>query len=245
MAGYGVIVLIAVPETRPIAPRVASPRHAATGPSRPWFLDGPFVALLLLTLFLALLPHQSGSTLSAHMTRQGFTAAAFGAVMAVNGVLIIALQPALAAWSATRDPSRILAIASLLYGIGISLHGLAPSVPLHAAAVSVWTLGEIFESPSRAAVVAAMAPADARGHYQGAVVMAFGASQLVAPKLGTWTWENVGPDALWSACLVVGVVLAFGHLAAAPARRRRMAAEAAAEAAAGAGVSAPSPSGSS
>lgn len=235
MAVYGVIVLVAVPETRPAAPVEAAPVEAA--PARPavrsWLRDGPFLILVVLTLLLALLPNQAGSTLSAHMTWQGFTPAAFGAVMAVNGVLIIALQPALTAWSARRDPSRVLAVAALFYGIGIALHGLAPSFPLHAAAVTVWTIGEIFESPSRSAVVAAMAPADARGRYQGAVVMAFGAAQLVSPKLGTWTWEHVGPDVLWGACLVVGAVVALAHVAAGPARRRRMA------------VSGPSPSGSS
>ncbi len=67
---------------------------------------------------------------------------------------------------------------------------------LHAAAVSVWTIGEIFESPSRAAVTAAMAPAHARGRYQGAVVLAFGAAQLVAPPLSTWTLEHAHPGVL-------------------------------------------------
>jgi len=247
MAVYGVIVLVAVPETRPAAPPAeAAPVEGApveTAPSRPaarsWLRDGSFLILFALTLLLALLPNQAGSTLSAHMTWQGFTPAAFGAVMAVNGVLIIALQPALTAWSARRDPSRVLAVAALFYGIGIALHGLAPSFGLHAAAVTVWTLGEIFESPSRSAIVAAMAPADARGRYQGAVVMAFGAAQLVSPKLGTWTWEHVGPDALWGACLVVGVAVALAHVAAGPARRCRM------TAASAAAVSGPSPSGSS
>ncbi|HWU88222.1 MAG TPA: MFS transporter, partial [Kofleriaceae bacterium] len=237
MAAYGVIVLALVPETRPAAAAPVPETKAEARASRSWLADGPFLILVALTLLLALLPNQAGSTLSAHMTWQGFTPAAFGAVMAVNGVLIIALQPSFAAWSTKRDPSRVLAAASLLYGLGIALHGLAPSVGLHAAAVSVWTIGEIFEAPSRAAVVAAMAPADARGRYQGAVVMAFGAAQLIAPKLGTWTWEHAGPDALWSGCLAAGIAVALAHLAAGPARRRRMAA--------GTLVSGPSPSGSS
>jgi MFS family permease len=55
---------------------------------------------------------------------------------------------------------------------------------------------EILESPTRAAIVAAMAPVDARGRYQGAVVLMFGAAQLVGPKLGTWTLQHAARRAV-------------------------------------------------
>jgi MFS family permease len=238
MAAYGVIVLVAVPETRPArgaassantsanttasaAPAVAAEALAAPR-SRSWLADGPFVVLLALTLLLALLPFQSGSALPAHMSQQGFTAAGFGAVMAVNGALIIVLQPWLTAWSSTRDPSRILVISALCYGAGFSMHGLGAELWTHAAAVMVWTIGEILESPTRSTIVAAMAPAESRGRYQGATVMAFGLAQLVAPRLGTWVLEHLGSDMLWVSCLGLGGIAALGHAAATPARRRRI-----------------------
>lgn len=218
MAIYGVIVLVAVPETRP--PVVL---HAAGArPSRSWLTDRAFVVYIAITFGLVLVPCQSAA-LSAHMTWQGFTPAAFGGVIAVNGVFVIALQPALSTWSARRDPTRVLAAAAVFYGAGFAMHGLATSVWLHAAAVMVWTTGEILESPTRSTIVAAMAPADARGRYQGAITMTFGAAQLVGPSLGTWTWQHAGPDILWGACLAVGLVVALALVATGPARRRRMA----------------------
>jgi len=218
MAIYGVIVLVAVPETRPaVTPRVAGHR-----PSRSWWLDRQYVVYVALTLGMALIACQL-PTLSAHMTWQGFTPAAFGGVIAVNGILIILLQPALSRWSAGRDPTRLVTAAALLYGVGYAMHGLATSIALHVAAVMVWTVGEILESPTRSSVVATMAPADARGRYQGGIAMTFGAAQLIGPKVGMWTWQHAGPAALWASCLGLGILVALALAATGPARRRRMA----------------------
>ncbi|HEX7842405.1 MAG TPA: MFS transporter [Kofleriaceae bacterium] len=219
MAIYGVIVLVRVPETRP--PVVA--RAPGVHPSRPWFTDPEFVIFVAITFGIALLPMQS-IALSAHMTQQGFTPAAYGGVIAVNGVFVIALQPVLSAWAARRDATRVLTVAALLYGAGFAMHGLATSVVGHGVAVMVWTMGEIFEAPTRSSIVAALAPRDARGRYQGAVVMTFGAANLVGPRLGTWTLQHQGPGALWASCFVLGAVVALALLVTGPARRRRMAA---------------------
>jgi MFS family permease len=219
MAIYGVIVLVAVPETRP----ARAPRAADVRPSRPWFTDRAFVVFVAIMFGLMLLPFQSTAPLSAHMTWQGLSPAAFGGVMAVNGLLIITLQPAISTWSTRRDPTRVLVVAALFYGAGFAMHGLATNIGLHAMAVTVWTMGEILESPTRSSIVAAIAPADARGRYQGAIVMTFGAAQLVGPKLGTWVWQHAGPGTLWASCLGLGVVVALALAVTGPARRRRMA----------------------
>jgi MFS family permease len=219
MAIYGVIVLVAVPETRPA--RVArGPEHA---PSRSWVADREFVVFIAIVFAAVLLPYQANAPLSAHMTWQGFSPAVFGAVLSVNGILIIALQPAISTWSSHRDPTRVLVTAAAFYGVGLAMHGLATTAVLHGIAVMVWTIGEILESPVRASVVAAMAPVDSRGRYQGAFAMTFGAGQLVGPKLGTWIWQHEGPDALWASCLGLSAVVAFALIATGPARHRRLA----------------------
>lgn len=217
MAIYGVIVLIAVPETRPTR---VSREH--TTPSRSWLRDPEFIVFAVIMFALTLLPVQSGAALSAHMTWQGFTPAGYGFVMALNGCLIIVAQPALTAWAARFDPSRVLVGAALLYGAGIALHGAGSFLGVHIAAVLVWTLGEIFESPTRSTIVAAMAPADARGRYQGALVMMWGCAMFVGPNLGTRIWDDAGPTALWLGCGGLGVAVALAVAVTSPSRRRRM-----------------------
>jgi MFS family permease len=218
MALYGVIVVIAVPETRPAAPAVIT---RVASPARSWITDGTFVVFVAICFLLTLLPIQAGAALSAHMSWQGWSSAGYGAVMAINGALIIVIQPLLSAWLGRFEPSRILALAALLYGIGMALHGASASFVVHALAVTVWTIAEIFESPTRAAIGAALAPADARGRYQGALVMSWGGALFVGPRLGTWIWDDYGAAALWLGCLGLGVAVALAVLATAPARRRR------------------------
>jgi MFS family permease len=219
MAIYGVIVIVAVPETRP----AQVSREAGVPPSRAWFTDRVFVVLVAIFFALVLLPYQSTAPLGAHFASQGFSAAAFGGVMAVNGVLIVVAQPTLTTWVARFDPSHVMIVSAVCYGIGFSLHGLAASVLFHGVAVAVWTLGEICEAPARSSIVAAMAPADARGRYQGAIAMCYGGAAFVGPKLGTSVLEDEGPDALWLGCLVLGLAVAVALAVTTPARRRRMA----------------------
>jgi MFS family permease len=77
----------------------------------------------------------------------------------------------------------------------------------------VWTVGAGFVLPVGNAVVADLAPAEARGRYQGAYGLAFGLAACVAPAAGAWALERLGSEALWSACLAAGLAAAAGQLA--------------------------------
>jgi MFS family permease len=227
MAIYGVIVALFVPETRPGSgmPTISGNvlPSASKAAARSMWRDRVFLAFVGICLLLVLLPLQAGAVLAAHMTWQGFSPAAYGIVMAVNGILIIAFQPLITGWSARFDGLHVMACAALLYGAGMYIHGLAPIAVAHAGAVAVWTFGEILESPTRSAMVAHMAPPEARGRYQGMLAMTWGVGQLVGPRGGTWLWEHRGPSALWTACLGLSGLVALGFLAIGPAVRARMA----------------------
>ena len=218
MLVYGILVAVAVPETRPA--KVAT---TTATPARSWLRDRELVILVAISSVFMLLPMQAGATLSAHMSSQGFTPAAYGLVMAVNGVAIILVQPSVIGWIQRFDAQRVMVAAALLYGAGIAMHGLGTHVAIHMAAVIVWTFGEIIDAPTRSAVVSNLAPPEARGRYQGALVMTFGIAQLFGPKVGTWVWQHEGANVLWSSCLVVGIVVAIAFAITAPGRRRRMA----------------------
>ncbi len=222
MAAFGVLIAIAVPETKP-ARVVREPGAAEEVPSRPWWRDRVFATFVGINFLLVLVPMQSGAALSAHMTSQGFSPAAYGAVLGVNGVVIIVVQPYMTTWIARFDADRVLVVSALLYAVGMFVHGLATLLVAHMAAVTIWTLAEILESPTRSALVAAMAPADARGRYQGAFVMTWGAGALVGPRLGTLLWDRVGPHAVWYLTSGLGLFVAGALAATARERRARVA----------------------
>lgn len=234
MAIYGLVIAWKVPETSPRlvgrrAARASASLDAAPAlgltPSaareRGPLSDPVFLLFVLICLFFVLIPHQSSVVLTVQMTSQGFSSTEYGLVIACNGLLIVFLQPWMTVHSSRRDPVRVLAVAMLIAGGGMALHGAATSLWMHFLAVFIWTSGEILEAPTRSAAVAAMAPAHARGRYQGALVVAWGGGTFLGPRLGSWIWARE-PQALWWGCLGLGVVVATATLLLGPRWRHRM-----------------------
>jgi MFS family permease len=218
MAAYGVIVLLRVPETRPAvaatAVRSAGLRDVVT--------DRVFMTFVGLIFLVTMVQWQSSVSLSAYMATQGHSAAEYGAVLAVNGILIVLLQPSLLQVLARFDRSRTLAGAALLTGLGFFVHGLVATLPLHVVAVMIWTVGEIAASPAGSETVAGLAPIETRGRYQGVYAMSFGLSACIGPFVGSHLLAAAGSTGLWGACLGLTIVAALGVLATAPGRRARM-----------------------
>jgi len=216
MAVYGVIVLVRVPETRPA-------RASGDGAARIGLLhiaaDRVFLRFLLLTFLTALIMFQSSAALSAWMASQGHTARTFGAVIAVNGVLIVLLQPSITARIASLDPRRVLTVSAVLMGAGFALHGTSALVLVHIAAVAIWTLGEIAAAPTSAAVVARLSGPATRGRYQGLFTMSWGLASFAGPLVGPRVLEQAGPAALWGGCLAIGILAGAGFATSAAERR--------------------------
>jgi MFS family permease len=220
MFGYAALIAFKLPETRP--PPVARPAGGRP-PVRllDVMADRTFMIYWALSFALAMMFFQSAVPLSAHLAAQGFDQGDFGMVIAVNGVLIVLLQPAVTAWTARFDAARVLAAAALFTGAGFALHGVAGVLVMHGVAVAVWTVGEIAAAPINSVTVANLAAAEARGRYQGVFGMAFSLASCLGPVAGGAVIEAAGAGVLWSACLGLGVVTAVGYLVSAGGRRAR------------------------
>lgn len=231
------IVFLRVPETHPHLDRRtevgvevgveagASPRpRPPAGSTLDAVRDPVFMAFTGLAFLLALVFMQLSSTLPVAMAADGLSPAQYGTAVSANGLLIVLLTVPATVWLARFARSRVLAVAALLLGGGFALTAVASTWGAYVGTVVVWTLGEILNAPVSSAVVADLAPAHARGRYQGVYSFAWGAASFLAPLLGSWAYDALGGTALWLACGVVGVVVAVGQLLVAPARGRRLSA---------------------
>ncbi len=222
---FAVIVWRAVPETLPAARETGGRGGGGFAAAA---RDPVFVAFLLLTLIAECVYMQAYTTLPLAMSRSGLPAQAYGLAMAVNGMVIVAVQPLTAAWLGRRDKTTMIAAGIGLFGLGFGLTALAAATWEYALCVAIWTLGEILANATAVALVAGLAPPRLRGRYIGIFGLAFSVGYLVAPLAGTRLLAH-GPPVLWLSCAAACAVAAAWQLALGPAIRRR-------EAAAGAGA---------
>jgi len=225
---FALIVFLRVPETRPAGTHAHSP---LAGLSRA-FRDGPFVVFLLLHLsgLVVFLQFQLAAPLD--MAAHGLGPSSFSALMALNGLGVVVLQPLVGPSLRRHDGARLLALSALLFGLGFGVNALVGSslagaigpLPIYLAGVALWTLGEVVGFPIAATLVADLAPVALRGRYQGAFSMAWGVAFALSPLLGGEVLTRFGPRALWLGCLALGFFVAAAHLVAAGPRRRRLAA---------------------
>ncbi len=215
--GWAVFVRLRLPETRP-APVAGAP---PSGGLRAVLRDRVFIAWLAALWLATLLPHQAFVALAGWMKQEGHAASTYGAVLGLNGLLIVLVQPWVAPLIGRRDPIRVQCLAFLLQGIGFAMHGLGLGVPGHVAAVVVWTAGEIIAAPVTSAVVARLAPVDLRARYQGMTGTAFALAGMVGPLVGAAALDHWG-GLIWAACLLMGLLAAAVMMAVGPHLRRRL-----------------------
>jgi dipeptide/tripeptide permease len=188
----------------------------------PVLADRVFLAFCILTFLTALLYHQGWVALSLDLVGKGFSEETFGQVIAVNGFLIILLQPFAGPVLARFDRGRVLAASSVAVAIGLGMNAVVDRAWLYGLAVGVWTLGEIAAAPTGSSIVADLAPADLRGRYQGMFTVSWSSSGMLAPTIGAAVLGR-SSTLLWTACAIVALALVGGYLVFAGALRRRTA----------------------
>jgi MFS family permease len=223
---FAVIVSVRIPETRPA--------HHARAPLLQGlvrvFHDGPYVVFLLLHLAVLVVFTQFQLAAPLDYAAHGVGPTAFSLLMALNGILVVLLQPLIAPKLQAYDGARVLALSTLLVGVGYGMNWFAGSVPAYVAGCVLYTVGEVLGFPVASSIVADLAPPDLRGRYQGAFSMIWGLAFTLSPLIGGEVLHRWGGRTLWLGCLATCLVVAAGHLAAGPARRRRLNALRAAEA---------------
>jgi MFS family permease len=219
-AAFALVVWRRIPESRP-----GAPAGSGAAPARGYgavISDRVLLVFLGLQLVLMLPFLQFLVALPVDMARHGFGPETYGRVIAVNGVLIVALQPFASRLLGRFDSARVLAAGSALVGLGYGGYALCTTAWQWAAATAVWSLGEICVLPLAATVVAALSPPDLRGRYQGLYGLTWGTAMFASPALGAAVLGRLGPGPLWAACLAISLLVGLGHLLAGGARRRRL-----------------------
>ncbi|HNN91090.1 MAG TPA: MFS transporter [Pseudomonadota bacterium] len=223
---FGIIVLLRIPETRPSGEPHAGEHTPPTetqsrGPFAP-YRDPIFLPLFVAQLIWAWIFMQSSSSLPLDMSQHGISMSRYGQLAAINGLLIVLLQPFVLRHITRMPRALAMSVGVLLTGVGFGICGFGSSVTIYIVSIVIWTLGEIVLSPILPTLIADLAPRSLRGTYQGGFQLAWGAALLLGPALGGLVMGRFGSRTLWLICAALGIGVAWTHLLIAPARRRRL-----------------------
>jgi MFS family permease len=200
---YGVVAFFALPHGFRSAQKEEKPAEAL----RVALADRAFVFFLMATLCITWVEFQLHSTLPLYIQSLGFRMSTYGALISLNGVIIIFLELGIISWTQRFAPQPLIALGYLLTGIGFALTGFARTIPALIGTVVIWTIGEMIYAPVTGAFVTTLAPERYRGRYMGLWILTWSIGMLLGPYLGTLLY-GYSHASLWIACAVAGVMAA-------------------------------------
>ncbi|MGX1667991.1 dipeptide ABC transporter ATP-binding protein [Streptomyces sp. NPDC055400] len=218
------IVVARVPETYPArerrAARPAAAAHgSAVGPPAPVarladvLRDRVFLTFTAAMFVYSTVYVQSTVSLPVTLVDDGFSTQEYGFLLTLNGVLLCALQIPSARMLNRWRREKVLGAALCVTALGVGLQAIADSWMFYAAAVAIWTLGEMGAHPSAQSIAADMSTRHTRGRYLGTYALAFSAATMAGPQVGGTVLQYFGSTVLWcgcaAACLLVAAFLAL------------------------------------
>ena len=153
----------------------------------------------------------------------GLSPTTLGLMATLNAILVVVLQPVATQVLARLPQIPVFVGGSLLVAVGVALTGVAHDAWSYGGTVVIWSIGEATIGGIPYSIVASLAPADARGRYQGSFQWTFGVARFAALSVGTAVYAGAGPAVVWWFSAVAGVAAAFGVGALAPLIARRTA----------------------
>jgi MFS family permease len=236
VAGYAVILLVGLRETRPEAgpvpngaPVDAAPAIepddldvdgepmsaglAAATTRQPLGVRRVFAAFLVLAAAFHGVQFLWVAILPIFAYDLGVSTTSWGLLFALNGILILLFQLRISSLSERRSRPRFMAVGALCSGLAYlvvaGMPGAALVLPVIGAAVILVTLGEMAFFPISASFVSELSPVAVRGRYQGYLGAATSLGSAIAPALAGAVLDVAPGPAVW-----LGAAAAMGLIAA-------------------------------
>ena len=207
--------------------RSTGPAGSGSAPVRPWS-DAGLLALLAAGTVFAVIYLQITIALPLTLTARGLPPAAIGILLTTSAATIIAAQPVLnrVRALARADHHTAMAAGYVLVAAGLFLYARADTLPAFTVTTVLWSLGDAVLLGRAYALVAAVAPPEARGRYLAVYGLSWGLAAVAAPLAGTQLLSRWGPGVTWTTLAAASLALAFAqpalrsHLGRTGARRR-------------------------
>jgi MFS family permease len=209
------IVFFFLPETKPAAlpdakTETVSQTFAGYGKV---FKDIPFIAFIVMSVMTALIYTNFNTTLGVYLRDvHGVPEIGYGYLISMNAVIVVLFQFWVARKLERFRPMLMVALGTLLYGLGFAMYGFTSTYIMFAVAMIVVTIGEMIVSPFQQALVASFAPEEMRGRYMAVSGLSWGMAFAIGPFFAGLLLDSKSPNLLWAACGILGVITMFGYI---------------------------------
>ena len=163
---------------------------------------------LLANFAVSLVFMQLASTYGLFVTSLGYSPSAYGAIISLNGALIVFCELPLTTFTRRFPARKVMALGYVLISGGFALNHFAHSVPALVACMAVVTFGEMLALPMASAYVADLAPPQMRGRYMGVNGMTWAVALIIGPATGMKLF-TYNAAAYWASCATLGVLAAI------------------------------------
>jgi MFS family permease len=160
------------------------------------FRDRDFLRFIAAALLIALIFFQMSSTFSLHVVARGFSESVYGALISLNGLMVVFLELPLTTYIQRFNARRTMALGYAVVGLGFVLIGFATTIPMFIAAIAIFTVGEVLSMPVSIAQIANLAPPQLRGRYMGTFGFTFAIALMIGPAAGMALF-GVNPILFW------------------------------------------------
>jgi MFS family permease len=201
---FGVVALFALPEVLRPHERIGGWAES----TRALLGDRRLHRVLAASFLVALIFFQMSSSFSFAVLGTGLSPKAYGALLSMNGAMVVLMELPLTTLSRRFQPIEAMAIGYVFIGVGFFLGAFAVTFAGFAACIFVFTLGEMFAMPVSSAYVAGLSPPHMRGRYMGTYGLTWTLAQVVGPGLGMSLFA-ASPMAFWIVGGGLGVAAAL------------------------------------
>ncbi|MGI5453822.1 MFS transporter [Streptomyces sp. CA-249302] len=200
--------------------QAGSPEQGGRGGVWTALRERPAVLVLLPAIVVIdVVYRQQYSTFPVFLADHGMDARVYGALLSINGGVLLCLELPLALALRRRSPLRIVGVGLLLVGGGYGVLLLGAGVGTAAVMMGLLTTGEALYKTTATAYVADQAPDHAQGRFQSLYAGASISGVVLSAPLGGALYE-AAPTTLWPLCATLGALAGAAVLLSARTRSR-------------------------
>ncbi len=140
--------------------------------------------------------------------RGGHKESIFGALMALNGFMVVLMELPLTSGPRRRPAVKVMMTGYALVGVGMGMNIFGTSIAALVVVMIVVAMGEMIALPVAQSYIAGLAPEEMRGRFMGMLGVAWNGATMLGPALGIALFK-LSPNSVWIGCLFCGLGAAW------------------------------------